>query len=87
MKKKVYMHLDFLVKAELMHLKNTQNRKNFKTDILVCEMSLIKLQENVATNILLYMQTFHPIHFSCFLMTRMGEEGKDGDNVLMHVSY
>ena len=50
-------------------------------------MSLIKLQENVATNILLYMQTFHPIHFSCFLMTRMGEEGKDGDNVLMHVSY
>ena len=50
-------------------------------------MSLIKLQENVATNILLYMQTFHPIHFSCFPMTRMGEEGKDGDNVLMHVSY
>ena len=56
-------------------------------DILVCEMSLIKLHKNVGTNILLYMQTFHLIHFSYFLMIRMGEEGKDGDNVLMHVSY
>ena len=56
-------------------------------DILVCEMSLIRLHKNVGTNILLYMQTFHLIHFSYFLMIRMGEEGKDGDNVLMHVSY
>ena len=51
-------------------------------------MSLIKLHRNVATNILLHMQTFYPIHFSHFLIkTRMGEEGKDGDNVLMHVCY
>ena len=48
-------------------------------------MSLIKLHGNVATDILFNLQTFHPIHFVCCLIKTIGEERKDGHNVLMNV--
>lgn len=48
-------------------------------------MSLIRLHGNVATGIFFNLQTFHPIHFACFVIKTIGEERKDGRNVLMNV--